>query len=285
MPILFATISTPQNITDLLPAVPAGWKIAMEDKMYDPKSLYDYIDGGAELFISYGMKEVISRFITNETGDEIRIEIFDMSESKNAFGVFTHTRTQNEGLYGQGSQYFPGTQIFWKDRYYVSIMATDENETILSAIADLASEINNKITTTGKMPDIVFLLPEENLTEDGCIYFHHYIWMNSYYYIANDNLFGIDEHTNAILAKYGSKENHHYLLCIEYANEERSHSAFSVFKTQFLNQQSDETAMQIEDGSWLGGTTCGKYLICIFNAPSKTEIDNMIGKITENIQR
>ncbi len=285
MSILFANISTSQNIADLLPAAPAGWEIAMEDKMYDPKSLYDYIDGGAELYISYSIKEVISRFITNENGDEIRIEIFDMSESKNAFGVFTHTRTQDEGIYGQGSQYFPGTQIFWKDKYYVSIMATDENEAIRSAIKDLASEINDKINTTGKMPDVVSLLPLENLKEDGCIYFHHYIWLNSYYFIANDNLFGIDDHTNAILAKYGSKDNRHYLLVIEYENEEKPGSAFSVFKTQFLNPQSDETAVQIEDGSWLGGTTYGKYLICIFNAPSKTEIDNLIDKITENIQR
>jgi hypothetical protein len=276
--------SLSQELSALVPGNPSGWSTGIADTVYNPESLYDYIDGGAELYISYGMKEVISRLITNENGDEIRIEIFDMGKAKNAFGVFTHSRTENEGVYGQGSQYFPGTQIFWKDKYYVSVMATDENESIRSVINNLASEIENNITSTGEIPGIVSLLPEEDLEKDGFTFFHHYIWLNSYYYIADDNFLGIDDNTNAIIARYGKRSMRYYLLIIEYADAGKSRSAFSGFRSTFLDPRPEETIVQIEDGTWLGGISHGNYLICVFNAPSKADAGNLIDKTINKTQ-
>jgi len=274
----------PQNLTDFLPEVPSGWKQAGEDKIYDLESLYDYINGGAELYISYGMKDVLSRLITNSDGDEIRVEIFDMMKSKNAFGVFSHTRTIDEGKYGQGSQYFPGTLIFWKGQYYVSIMATDENEKIRLAINDLAAKISKKITSIGDLPEIVNVLPQENIEKDGYLYFHHYIWLNSYYFIADENIFNINEYTDAILAKYGEKESRYYLLVIDYPDPGKANSAFAEFKDKFLDQQSEETTLQIEDGKWLGGNAPGNNLICVFNASTKMEVEELIEKTKSKTQ-
>lgn len=281
---IITSSSFSQNLFALLPESPSGWKVQEEDKLYNIESLYEYINGGAELYISYGMNEVISRFITNKDGDEIRMEIFDMTEAKNAFGVFTHTRTKDEGVYGQGSQYFPGTQIFWKGKYFISVMATDENENIKSAISDLSSKIDKIITETGEIPDIVNLLPKENLEKDAFVYFHHYIWLNSYYFIANDNFLNIDKHTNAILAKYGNKGSRDYLLVIEYINFGGASTALAAFKENMLNPQTEETVLQIEDGSWLGGIAKGNYLICAFNASSKSDIDNLLEKTSNNTQ-
>jgi len=284
MSIIITNSSLSQNLSDFLPESPSGWKIEGKDKIYDLESLYDYINGGAELYISYGMKDVISRLLTNSSGDEIRIEIFDMMDAKNAFGVFSHTRTKDEGKYGQGSQYFPGTQIFWKGQYYVSVMATDENENIKSAINKLSSQINSKINSTGDIPEIVKLLPLENLEKDAYMYFHHYIWLNSYYFIADDNFLGIDEFTNAILAKYGDKNNRYYLLVIEYVDPGKAKAAYSDFKEKFLDSHEDDTTVQIEDGKWLGGNTISKYLICVFNASSKTEVDDLIIETSNKTQ-
>ncbi len=285
MSVLFSTSSHAQNLSDLLPDIPAGWKSVEDDKLYNSETLYDYINGGAELYLSYGMKNVISRIITNEKGDEIRIEIFNMTEAKNAYGVFTHTRTINEKGYGQGSQYFPGTQIFWKGKYYISIMATDDNEEIQSILQMLSSELDTKITSRGEIPKIINYLPEDNLEKDGFVYFHHYIWLNSYYYIANDNFLDIDEFTNAVLAKYGEKDNRSYLLIIEYPDSERVQDAYTGFATRFLVQNEEKSVTQIEDGTWLGGTKKENYFIAVFNASSKTEVDSLLKATQNNIQQ
>ena len=65
------------DLYSLLPEVPEGWVMQREDKIFDPESLYDYINGGAELYLSYGMNEVVSRIIA-QGENEIRIEIFEI---------------------------------------------------------------------------------------------------------------------------------------------------------------------------------------------------------------
>ncbi len=262
-----------QPISELLPGLVEGWAQQGTDKLYTPETLYDYIDGGAELYLSYGMKEVVSRII-DRGDDEIRIEIFDMIEPKNAFGVFTHSRTKNEKQFGQGSQYFTGAQIFWKDRYFISITANDENEIIVAAINSIATEIDSKITSTGQVPDIINMLPEEGLEPDGYLYFHHYIWMNSYFYIANDNLLNIGNDTDALLVKYGPQNNRHYLLIIKYPNTEIAAKAEDTFKEQFIRK--DDSVDQIDDGTWLGVKTIQQYLIAVFNATDKNSLLSLI---------
>lgn len=266
-----------QNLFHLLPPVPPGWELQREDRIYTPESLYDYINGGAELYLSYGMKEVASRIIVRDE-NEIRIEIFDMIESRNAFGVFTNTRLTNEKQYGQGSQYFTGAQIFWKNKYYIAITANDENESIINAIKLLATSFDNSITQTGKIPEIIHMLPTENLQADGYLYFHHYIWLNAQFYIANDNFLNIDNTTHAVLAKYNDKENRMYLLLIQYANLDIAGKSHLEFRDRFLHDTKDNL-VQIEDKTWIGGELMDNILICVFNGKTAMDVNALIQKI------
>lgn len=266
--------SVAQDLYDLLPDVPEGWHTLTDNKIYNPESLYDYINGGAELYLSYGMKEVISRIIAQED-NEIRIEIFDMIESRNAFGVFTNTRLKDEQQYGQGSQYFPGVQIFWKGRYYVAITANDENDAIIKVIRQIASSIDEKIREKGDIPEIIGYLPQEGLQPDGYLYFHHYIWLNAQYYIADDNFLNIDNSVFAVLGKYYSKENRAYLLLVKYPEKSIADEAHTAFKDKFL-YDSQEIVIEVEDGTWLGGEVHNKLLICVFNAKSREDATTLI---------
>ena len=69
-----------KNIRALLPDSIDGWKKKTEDKFYTPENLYDYINGGAELYISYGFIEVISRTYYKENQPELKVEIFEMED-------------------------------------------------------------------------------------------------------------------------------------------------------------------------------------------------------------
>jgi len=271
-----------QSITDLLPGSVEGWTLYKPDKIYTSETLYDYIDGGAELYLSYGMKEVASRIIT-QVDNEIRIEIFDMVEAKNAFGVFTHTRTHDEKLFGQGSQYFTGTQIFWKDNYFIAITANDENESIINTIQCIATEIDSRIHSSGEIPQIVDLIPEMGLEADGYLYFHHYIWLNSYYYIANDNFLNIGPDTDAILAKYHLNDRCCFLLIVKYSGAEIASEAENAFRKQFMEPENILPYERIEDGSWIGVDTKEQYLLMVLNAFDSETVIHLIQQAEENI--
>ena len=52
------------NLTDLSKQLPAeinGWEKDSEHTVYDSKTLFKYIDGGAELYISYNFKHVLAQ--------------------------------------------------------------------------------------------------------------------------------------------------------------------------------------------------------------------------------
>ena len=49
------------NMEQFLPDNVAGWINKEPDNNYNPSNLYNYINGGAELFISYGFTNAVSR--------------------------------------------------------------------------------------------------------------------------------------------------------------------------------------------------------------------------------
>ncbi|MBN1597536.1 MAG: hypothetical protein JW894_04540 [Bacteroidales bacterium] len=272
------------SLHQLVPSVPEGWIIDSEPKIYIPETLYEYINGGAELYISYGMDSAISTRFSKDGVGEIRVEIFDMHEAKNAFGVFTHTRTTDEKILGQGSQYFTGAQIFWKKNFFVSVIANDENDEIKKAIKTISKEIEIKIKENGELPEVLNLLPDEQLVKDGFIYFHHYIWLNSYYYLSNDNFLMIDNDVDAILAKYGSEDNRHFILIVDYSSKEKQKVALNNFRKLFMDGEREKECIQIEDGSWLGYKDENDFLVAVFNAGSKKEADDILMKAESNIK-
>jgi len=116
------------SIKDLLSGLPDrlnGWKL-QEQTVYDDSTLYEYINGGAELYLSYGFEELLHLRYEQSDQPEIIVDIFHMGKSQQAFGVFSHSREVIDSTYGQGSQYTAGLLLFWKGPYYVSILASPE---------------------------------------------------------------------------------------------------------------------------------------------------------------
>jgi len=281
---LFSSPMKSQKVIELMPGPIDGWSPRTEDVIYTPETLFDYINGGAELYLSYDMKEVSSRIIVNGS-NEIRIEIFDMTEARNAFGVFTHTRTKDEHVFGQGSQKFTGALIFWKGRFFVTLTANDENELINKTLESIAKEIDKKITETGHLPGIVQLLPEEQLEPDGFIYFHHYIWLNSYYFIASDNILNISPDTDCILAKYGNKEERSFLLLIEYHDSLSAAANIETFRNVFFDKGNINGFQIMEDGKWVAVSGKDQYLIGVFSASDKEYASFLIAETITNITK
>jgi hypothetical protein len=206
MLLLFSNISPNEaasSLALLLPDIIEGWNVVENDHTYNPETLYDYIDGGAELYLSYGFNEVLSRRYTKYEQPDIVVDIFDMGTSHNAYGTFSHSRETLDSTFGQGSEYAEGLLLFWKDRYFISILTFPETVESKKAIFQLARIIEKAIPNEGPLPQILDILPQKSLVPESIRYFHHYIWLNSYYYVADQNILHIDEKTDALLAKYG----------------------------------------------------------------------------------
>jgi hypothetical protein len=259
------------SIDDFDKALPPeidGWKKAGSPVTYDNKSLYDYINGGAELYIAYNFQKMYAFRYTVGDDSEIIIDIFDMGKSYDAFGIFSHGREEDDKKLGQGSEYNSGLLTFWKDRYYVSILAFPETESKAQTVKKLGAMLADVIPGTGEMPPIVDLLPAENLVPYSTHYFHHYILVNSHYYIANENILNIDGTTHAVLARYRIEGNTFYMLLVDYENTQKAKEAQKSFLQHSL-PDAQEGIKELDDGKWTGCKLKDKLLVVIFNSPTK----------------
>lgn len=69
-----------------------GWTQVSEVRTYNADNLWEYINGAAELYVSYDVQT--SRTADLRSGDlEVTLDLYDMGEPLNAFGVFSRERT------------------------------------------------------------------------------------------------------------------------------------------------------------------------------------------------
>ncbi len=270
--------------SDRLPDKIHGWTMGQDDQVYNRENLYDYIDGGAELYLSYGFKDVRSRTYVCTGQPDIIVDVFDMGNSYNAFGIYSHSREVLDRAVGQGSHYTTGLLLFWKDWYFVSILASPETAAAKEAMYELAHHISNSIHDEGPLPEILKLLPEIGLIEESIRYFRHHSWLNSFYFIAQENILLINDQTDVVLAKYGTPENHYFLLLIKYLSADDAIKAHHSFIKNYLPELSIEPIVQIEDGRWSGCLRSGTYLIAIFNSPDREKASQLIGETRKRIE-
>ena len=77
------------TLASLAPDEIMGWK-AKEERTYDPRTIFDYIDGAGEVYRSYNFKNLLARRFEKEGQTDPVVDFFDMGLASDAFGVFTH---------------------------------------------------------------------------------------------------------------------------------------------------------------------------------------------------
>jgi hypothetical protein len=262
-----------------LPDTVSEWRKPPSFQSYGPSTLFEYINGGAELYLSYGFKHLLSCQYTADNLPDIMVDIFDMGNSYRAYGIFSHSRETCDDSIGQGCEYGGGLMIFWKGQYYVSILAYPETEDARQCIFQIARKIADSIGEKGVLPPVLNRLPQKHLVRETIRYFNHYIWLNSHYFISNDNILHIDQQTEAVLAQYARKSGKYFLLLVVYPNSEKAERACSDFRKQYLNEPS-YTIKRIKENSWAGCKIDENRLWLIFNAVSKKRITDIFNGIS-----
>jgi hypothetical protein len=272
-----------QELFEDLPGTVLDWKKSDPCQFYDPDTLFDYINGGAELYLSYGFKRLLSCRYQSAKHSDITVDIFDMGHSYRAFGVFSHSRESVDDSIGQGCEYGGGLMIFWKGRYYVSIMAYPETGKSRQSVFQIARILAGSIPDEGPLPPILELIPRKGLIRESIRYFRHYIWLNSHYFISNRNILHIDERAEAVLARYSRKQGKHFLLLVVYPDEEKARDAQKSFKKEYL-KDSDLDTGQVGQNNWAGSRIDGNRLWMIFKAGSRQMINNLFGELSDGFK-
>ena len=253
-----------------LPEAIDNWNKSSNLAMYDSDSLYTYINGGAELYISFQFINLLSQSFGNEEDEEIQIDIFDMGLSQNAFGIFSHSRETVDDFVGAEieSEYAGGLLTFWKGQYYISILAYPETESKRLVVQKLARRIAEQIQGESVKPQLVKLLPEEDLQPYSVRYFSHYTWLNTYHFFSNKNLLNIDNKTAVVMARYEvGASMPAVLIALQYPDQADAVTAHNTFKQTFMADTNDEYTLG-DDQLWTGCIRTNNLLVIVVDAPN-----------------
>jgi hypothetical protein len=152
-----------------------GWTRTGDVETYTKEGLYGYIDGGAEIVLQYGFRELaVFKFkpaAAATAQKEVVLEISKMESAEAAFGLYsTKLEGEEEGWPGIQSDHWisPGQANLVKGEYLVNIMAP---ECAKQEIGEFAAALEPKIPGRGTVrPEGLDGLPREGMVASSWRY-------------------------------------------------------------------------------------------------------------------
>jgi hypothetical protein len=268
-----------------------GWKPEGPDGLYDAGSLYDYIDGGAEVYRQLNVRAVRARRYVKEGSPEIIADLFEMESAADAFGAYHHdTRKEEPAGIGQESEYDSGALAYWKGRYFVSIISLDETPEARLAVLDLGRRVAEGIREEGSPPGLMRFLPEKDLLEAETRYFHTHLSLNRYYFVSERNPLNLGPGTEGLLARYrvtspeSADAPPYMLLLVAYPSTADAREALRQLREELHGDAGVEGASQASSGAWTGARVIERVLVAVLDAPSGAEGKRVLEEVAGRLR-
>jgi len=218
-----------------LPEAVAQWRAESAPVAYTPETIFDYIDGHAEVYLAYGFRGSIARrYLGPEEQGDIVVDVFELASPGDAYGVFTHDQDGEDAVIGQGSLFRYGWLSFWKGPFFVSVYAEGESEEARAAVFELGRGVAASIPAGGSLPAIVGLLPGRGLDPKSVRYLHDPTILAAHLYFDGAQVLRLGPNAVAALGRYDLAESRAYLLLVSYRHTDDVESVWRDFSELFL---------------------------------------------------
>jgi hypothetical protein len=265
-----------------LPAEIEGWKWDGKETRYNSRTLFDYIDGAAELYLAYGFQNLTARRFERLNRPPLILELYEMASSEDAYGVFSFERQDEAVGIGQGSEFGGGLLRFWKGKYFVSLYADGEGEGVESALLKMGNASADSILATGPEPELCSLIPGKGLglVDKGVRYLRSHVLLNQRFFIAHQNILSLSRNTEAVLAPYLQNKQKTHLLLIRYSSLKEAGDAYQGFMKTYLPDAGGKDRSKTEDQKWTFARQRNEFILIVFGAPTPADAETLL-KATE----
>ncbi len=215
------------DLAAVVPTVvpPPGWKMESRET-YSSENLYGYIDGGAELFLEFGFKELrIVRLTRGET--QLSVEIYRMTGLLPALGIYLSKCAPETPMVGviprnSGDHY---QLAMVRGCWFIFINNFDGNKTHLSLMVQLANKLAEQIPD--KSPIWPSSFPPKGLVNGSVRLARGPVALQSVYTLGEGDVLQLNRQNWAMVADYRVCDKTETLIRVNYADERGSRSAFA----------------------------------------------------------
>jgi hypothetical protein len=216
---------SPEDKNKLLP-VPDGMVSMTKPEQFSPDTLYEKINGKAELYLSAGFKRLLCHRLKDKASSDaglwMEAYVYQMEGSTNAFAVFSRQR-RSDGTALDLAEFAYRTKnavFFCHGEYYVELVGSTSEEKLFSFMYEFTERFiaNVDVKTEGKKEFDLF--PKEGLVPESIS-------------LIPSNAFGYDQLNNIYIATY-KKEGKQATLFLSNRNAPEDASRLSSGYKSFL---------------------------------------------------
>jgi hypothetical protein len=196
-----------------------GFTITHDVEQYTKENLWEYMNGGAPGYLAYGFEEMVTLQVKNLNNHlEIVVDIYDMGNHLNAFGIYSVERIPagRDLEFGVDSFQYDTTLCLWQDKYYVKLMSYDMKPETAQSLSNLATLITQKMPKRGEPPHLFNIFPAEGRVK------------KSERYIKGDVL-GQAYFTDGYSVDYDNDNNHHKIFLIHSKDLQEARKNFNTY--------------------------------------------------------
>lgn len=240
---------------------------------YRDETLYDFLNGGAELYFDYDIVAVASREYRLPEDSGIEVSVYDMGRPRNAFGIYSifryagadHAEIGNEAIVT------PTTLDFWKGDYYCKLFAFGPSEATGDVMLALGRAVAQRISEAGSRPALLGLLPGEAMRRGSEKYFHRHLALNNIRYVDSENVLSLGSGTEGVTAEYRTGQSEYTGYIVRYPSSAEAETAFRDY-SDFLGQEAEEVSRNgvkmfiLEEGPIEAIALAGSHIVGVWDA-------------------
>jgi hypothetical protein len=142
-------LGAPGGMTEFFPDLD-GWTKEDDPELYSPDNLFEYIDGAADVYLSYAFEELAMVSYVSGEKRSLTVEIYRHRDLRDAFGIYSQERPQKGNFVAIGTEgyYDKGVLNFFHGRYYVKVtgfyLGEDDERTLTKAAGEVAKRLGGE---------------------------------------------------------------------------------------------------------------------------------------------
>jgi Family of unknown function (DUF6599) len=292
-------VLTMNELSLKLPRAVAAWTQSGGPKFVGPEDIFNYMDGGGELYLGYRFRRLEVQTYSSADQGEILVELYWMESSDDAYGLLSLDwggeavalappmpgSSSLPETDGPRALYGAGLLRLWSGNLFARIMADHETSASKKAVQALGQAIAAGRSTPPR-PELIEALPARVgsrflIRQERVTFLRSHLVLNSVYFLSSDNLLDLTPDCEVATTTYGQgaakavgSAKPPRLMLARYANETAATNALTHFRQTYLPDKlngpkpsllGDNGVVAIEDG-WMGFARSGRGLALVFES-------------------
>ena len=153
------------NVGDQSFAFPkiTGWKLSGEIQTFSPQTLFEYINGAADLYLMYDFQELKTAEYVDEKKASVMVDVYRHQTPTHAFGIYSQERLSNADFIDVGVQGYIEKNVlnFFTGSYYVKLTSFNTGPEDQEVLLTFAKKVAENLGEKGRLPALLATFPAE----------------------------------------------------------------------------------------------------------------------------